>query len=199
MSIESELKKRIQRRMETQIAHFEKESNSFINEVVINTAETLTNETKKMFDAFITAFYTYPTISYSRHGEGIGTRTGHNLFMASQIKLDYRADGLPGMLHVYWNGSEMEPYRKADTEYVLGLVSRGIRGVDPKYSDRVREGSSQTWAFHYSSTYFDTRDDVTLNQAFDILEDQWTKVVGRVSAHYIVQAKRSKRYKFYHM
>ena len=90
-------------------------------------AERVKIEYSKAFDEMIRQYYLYKTTSYYRHEVGVGTRTGVNLYRASNFKLDYD-DGYEILIDI--NAKDMDEYYGYSKEKVLDNVLDGIRGVE---------------------------------------------------------------------
>lgn len=92
----------------------------------------------KIYDGCIDAFYLYKTKVYNRHGVGVGTKTGLNLYRSNEIKRHYNANGILISFDFGWSADDMEPYRlhtnenhekvSVDKEMVLENVLHGYRG-----------------------------------------------------------------------
>ena len=149
------------------------------------TAQDLYKEAYRIFDECIDQFYKYKTRSYHRHETGKGTRTGINLYRASQFKLNYGADEHVFSFYFGWNGDDMDSYKPwkdrdgnihpVDKEYVLDNVMSGIRGLEDEYMLKGFAPYDNHWSAKINSRYFGnmtgTPDDI-----FDIFESQWDNV-----------------------
>jgi len=117
----------------------------------------LYREAFQMYDHFIDQYYSYVTKSYYRHGVGIGTGTGENLYRGSQIKL---ITGQNPDLIIEFSGADMAGYKYDSTDTVLGIVMKGGRGIPG------RKGFSM-WGGSYSGKYFSVGD-TTPDRAFTL-------------------------------
>lgn len=100
-----------------------------IEQIASNSAAEKTKKIlEKSYDSIIDQYYLYKTTSYYRHGVGVGTCTGENLYRSNNISMLYsgeRAEGL--MLDI--NASDMAGYPRISKDQVLNNVLDGIRGV----------------------------------------------------------------------
>ena len=119
----------------------------------------LYQEAWRMYDSFIDQFYSYPTVSYIRHGESRpGTKTGINLYRAQNIKLDI-SDAMNPQVIIDINSSDMEGgYQRHSPSEVLEYVLNGYRFVG--------YGNTMTWKGSYHGKYF-SFNNLTMSRAFD--------------------------------
>lgn len=147
----------------------------------------LYKEAVKIYESFITQFYSYPTKSYIRHGESTrGTGKGHSLYFAQNFTkeedahqfsfdISFSADEMrkaPGM--------EKGEYPGSSVETVLKNVLSGYRFRNTfKKADGSTRKKVMTWRGSYNDDLFDI-DKATIYQAFEHFEntydDMWIKI-----------------------
>ena len=120
--------------------------------------EELVKEAQVMYDTFIDQFYAYQTSSYSRHGVGIGTQTGSNLYRGQDIKsvskgkipgvsIEFSADKMAGNYHHGYS-----KFKQDSPEDVLNMVLLGWRFP---YPDFRHFGDGLSWSGEYHGKYFE--------------------------------------------
>ena len=153
------------------------------------TAEELHKEAWKIFDQCMDKFYRYKTTSYYRHDTGRGTRTGMNLYRASQFRINYGSDGHVSSVHIGWNDSDMKPYKpwkdingqihQVDKDYVLHNVMSGIRGLEDEYMPNGFAPYDNHWSAKVSTTHFGILEG-TPNDIFDMYEYKYKNVARKL-------------------
>lgn len=93
---------------------------------------------KSIYKEIIRQYYTYKTVWYNRHGEGVGTRTGFNLYRAYEAKyVDNPSDDaamlqsgyLPSRLLQYRQISKRQP--PPSKQQVFAYIMKGGRSLPP--------------------------------------------------------------------
>ena len=140
------------------------------------------NETYEIFRYCIDQFYLYETKSYYRHKTGRGTGEGENLYQASDFRLVKGGNGHIAGAYLGWHSGNMSPYKPwkdkkgkyhtVSTDYVLGLVMNGIRGLDDDYVDHGYASYDNHWSISNFTTARNLFGDLkgTPNQIFDKIE-----------------------------
>lgn len=181
------IEKQLERKTESFLQRFEKESKEIWEKSINNTFEELYIESYKMYDALIDQFYTYKTKSYVRHGETKpGTQMGSNLYRGQQIKLIH---GFVPQLTIDFSGEEMERYRHNSADEVLDMVMHGIRGVPSK-------GWWTTWKGSYDGKYFSVGG-VDVATAFSLFRDNFGYLSRYIFNEKVNEEKKSGKYMFY--
>ena len=148
----------------------------FIDPAITLTCEQIIDDLSDVFTKCIDDFYSYETMMYSRHGVGIGTRDGVNLYKANKFKVNYSGKKAKG-IHFGWNANDMDGYRElyefgsVDREHVLDSVMNGIR-FDGDGSKRYRK-NIMTWELSspIETKYFGTINEKTPDGIFEQMVD----------------------------
>ena len=103
----------------------------------------------KAYDDIIDQYYLYKTTSYYRHGTGIGTGTGINLYRSNNISL-YPTnvgenDRYTGFI-LDINANDMSGYPRYSKDKVLDNVLNGIRGVPRGFSWLINKKNNRMMA-----------------------------------------------------
>lgn len=105
---------------------------------------------KSIYKEIIRQYYTYRTVWYNRHGEGVGTRTGFNLYRAYEARyVDAPTDDaamlqsgyLPSKLLQYRQISKRQP--SPSKQQVFAYIMKGGRSVPPWATRNGKPGGMQ--------------------------------------------------------
>lgn len=108
---------------------------------------------KSVYKQIIEQYYRYKTVWYDRHGEGVGTGTGFNLYRAYDAKyVDTTTDTqamlqsgyLPSKLLAYHQISKTQPNPKK--EDVFNYIMNGGRSIPPWATRNGRAGGMMFFA-----------------------------------------------------
>jgi len=138
------------------------------NKAVDDGFTAVSKEASKMYDSFIDQFYSYKTKSYIRHDETRpGTRVGINLYRANDIRFSLNNFELD--LNI--NSNDMDGlYEHHKPSQVLKYVLSGHRFKLGDIDDQ--------WRGSFKGKYIKTDEDVTINEAFDYLENNFDIILA---------------------
>lgn len=150
----------------------------------------LYKEAVKIYESFITQFYSYRTKSYIRHGESTrGTGKGHSLYFAQNFIKE--EDAHQFSFDIGFSADEMRrapdmdkrEYQHGDVESVLNDILSGYRF---KHIFEGSDGKTKRKVMRWSGKYYDDLFDIdkaTVYQAFEqfdkTYDDMWIKLYSR--------------------
>ena len=159
--------------------------------LTINKAE---EQAKAIFKSIIDKYYEYPTRYYDRHGVGVGTKTGKNLYNANQIHFNNNLDNFSGEFG--WDASGMEDYTSiVKNEY--GEKVEVIRANKEDVLEDVMSGNRAFWLekglkYEYKDSYFDA------TGSPNEIQKQYVKEIGdimrKMSTEVLEKEKLNKKY-----
>lgn len=146
------------------------------NKTLERVSDRMVLEAQLMYDTFIDQFYAYSTSVYTRHGEGVGTQTGHNLYRGQQIEKIYKGD-MPGVKIEFsakkMDGGYHHGYKRFPQDSAEDVLNMVLLGWRFPYPDSRHFGDGLSWSGSYRGSFFNF--DGTPFDAFQKFEKDFDK------------------------
>ena len=140
-------------------------------------SDQMLKEAQMMYDVFIDQFYAYETSVYTRHGEGVGTQTGHNLYRGQQFEKVYKGR-MPGVKIEFsakdMNGGYHHGYKKFSQDSAEDVLNMVLLGWRFPYPDSRHFGDGMPWSGSFHGTFFNFDNGIPFD-AFQKFEKDFDK------------------------